>query len=169
MLADFLSQHSASKRKLATIILASVIGWSAGSQSVGAETRLKPEPGKWKLNEPFGKSEDARMNLSGAACVPTTPKFKSCLIANDEKKYAQFFSINGTTLNPRKLTLVSDEKKNPDAEGVAYADGFFYVTGSHGRGRHGDSDNDSSYAIFRIPVDSMTGLPKFKPNEGCRR
>ena len=167
MLADFLSRHSASKRKLATIILASMIGWSAGSESVGAETRLKPEPGEWKLSEPFGKSEDARMNLSGAACVPTTPKFKSCLIANDEKKYAQFFSINGTTLKPRKrrLILLSDEKKDPDAEGVAYADGFFYVTGSHGRSRHGDSDNDSSYAVFRIPVDSTTGAPKFEPDQ----
>lgn len=105
------------------------------------------------------------MNLSGAACVPTTPKFRSCLIANDEKKYAQFFSINGTTLKPRKLIRLSDEKKDPDAEGVAYADGFFYVTGSHGRSRHGDSDNDSSYVVFRFPVTPSTGLPKFKPDE----
>ena len=105
------------------------------------------------------------MNLSGAACVPTRPKFRSCLIANDEKKYAQFFSISGTTLKPRKLIRLSDEKKDPDAEGVAYADGFFYVTGSHGRSRHSDSDNDSSYAVFRIPVDPATGAPKFAPDE----
>jgi hypothetical protein len=167
MLAAFLSQHSASKRKLAAVIFTGMIGWSAGSGPAGAETKLKPELAKWKISEPFEKNEEARMNLSGAACVPTTPKFKSCLIANDQKKYAQFFSINGTTLKPRKRKLIrlSDEKKDPDAEGVAYADGFFYVTGSHGRSRHGDSDNDSSYAVFRVPVDPTTGVPKFAPDE----
>ena len=105
MLAAFLSQHSASKRKLAAVIFTGMIGWSAGSGPAGAETKLKPELAKWKISEPFEKNEEARMNLSGAACVPTTPKFKSCLIANDQKKYAQFFSINGTTLKPRKRKL----------------------------------------------------------------
>ena len=167
MLTAFLSQHSASRRKLAAVIFMSMIGCSIELGSAGAETKLKPEAVKWKVSEPFKKNEEARMNLSGAACVPTTPKFKSCLIANDEKKYAQFFSINGTTLKPRKRKLIrlSDEKKDPDAEGVAYADGFFYVTGSHGRSRHGDSDNNSSYVVFRIPVDPATGAPKFEPDE----
>ena len=39
------------------------------------------------------------------------------------------------------------------------------MTGSHGRSRHSDTDNDSSYAVFRIPVDPATGVPKFKPDE----
>ena len=134
--------------------------------------KIAPEATPWKPASIFKKDDkdddfrdQPRMNLSGAACVPTTPKFRSCLIANDEKRYAQFFSINGTTLKPRKLIRLSDEKKDPDAEGVAYADGFFYVTGSHGRSRHGDSDNDSSYVVFRFPVDPTTGQPKFKPDE----
>src|ERR1043166_6819627 len=110
MLATFLSQHSISKRRLAVIIFTGMIGWSAGSGPAGAETKLEPEPVQWEISKPFEKNEEARMNLSGAACVPTTPKFKSCLIANDEKKYAQFFSIDGTTLKPRKLIRLSDEK-----------------------------------------------------------
>jgi hypothetical protein len=143
---------------------------SAGHAQLPA--KIAPEATPWKAASIFKKNarddklkDQPRMNLSGAACVPTTPKFKSCLIANDEKKYAQFFSIDGTTLKPRKLIRLSDEKKDPDAEGVAYADGFFYVTGSHGRSRHSDSDNDSSYAVFRIPVDPATGAPKFAPDE----
>jgi uncharacterized protein DUF3616 len=126
--------------------------------------RVAREPIQWTSKD-FEKNETARTNLSGAACVPTKPKFTSCLIANDEKKYAQFFKIDGDRLKPKDLIRLSDEKKNPDAEGVAYADGFFYVVGSHGRSRHGDSENDSSYVVFRIPVDPATGFPAFEPDE----
>jgi hypothetical protein len=134
--------------------------------------KIAPEPIQWTVSKNFKKNvekdkpkDQPRANLSGAACVPTTPKFTSCLIANDEKKYAQFFSIDGSRLKPQDLIRLSDEKKDPDAEGVAYADGFFYVIGSHGRSRHSDSDNDSSYVVFRIPVDPATGVSKFEPDE----
>jgi hypothetical protein len=110
----------------------------------------------------FAKVEKARINLSGAACVPTTPKFTSCLIANDDKKYAQFFTIDDATLSPTQVIRLSDANGDPDAEGVAYADGFFYVTGSHGRGRTHDEANDSSYVVFRFPVDPVTGIPPFE-------
>jgi hypothetical protein len=130
---------------------------------------VAPEKTKWEPSSIFEKDDKdddkenrPRMNLSGAACVPTRPKFTSCLIANDEKKYAQFFSIDGTTLSPLKLIRLSDEDKDPDAEGVAYAKGYFYVTGSHGRSRHGDTASRSSYAVFRFPVDPLTGVPPFK-------
>ena len=134
-------------------------------------SKIAPEAIQWTPASIFEKDaerdklrDQPRMNLSGAACVPTTPKFTSCLIANDEKKYAQFFSIDGHTLTPRKLIRLSDADKDPDAEGVAYAAGFFYVTGSHGRSRHSDSGNRSSYAVFRIPVDPATGSPIFEPD-----
>ena len=130
---------------------------------------IAPEEIEWMPSSSFEKDDKKekpknrpRMNLSGAACVPTTPKFTSCLIANDEKKYAQFFSIDGTTLSPLKLIRLSNEDKDPDAEGVAYAEGYFYVAGSHGRSRHGDKDNDASYAVFRFPVDPATAMPPFK-------
>ncbi|WP_081492462.1 MULTISPECIES: DUF3616 domain-containing protein [Bradyrhizobium] len=133
--------------------------------------KVAPDATAWKPasifkdNEKNEKLKDQpRMNLSGAACVPTTPKFTSCLIANDEKKYAQFFSIEGNVLVPKELILLSDEDKDPDAEGVAYSEGFFYVTGSHGRSRHNDKKNLSSYAVFRIAVDPQTGVPRTKPD-----
>jgi hypothetical protein len=134
-----------------------------------APRKIAPEATQWTAASIFEKNvagdklkDQPRMNLSGAACVPTTPKFTSCLIANDEKKYAQFFSIDGTTLKPLKLIRLSDAEKDPDAEGVAYADGFFYVTGSHGRSRTTDRPNDTSYAVFRFPVDPVTGVPPFE-------
>jgi hypothetical protein len=162
----------APRLSLAILLGCAVLTSAASTTQADQAPKVAPEETVWKPATIFEKhdkddefKDQPRMNLSGAACVPTTPKFRSCLIANDEKRYAQFFSINGATLKPRKLIRLSDEKKDPDAEGVAYADGFFYVIGSHGRGRHSDSDNDSSYAVFRFPVDPSTGLPKFKPNE----
>ncbi len=132
--------------------------------------KVAPEATTWKPASIFEKDSNdelkkkPRMNLSGAACVPTTPKFTSCLIANDEKKYAQFFSIEGNLLVPKDLIRLSDDDDDPDAEGAAYSEGFFYVTGSHGRSRHSDEKNLSSYTVFRIAVDPNTGAPKTKPN-----
>lgn len=141
----------------------------AAAASAAEVPKISPEAVTWAPSSIFRKADNdeeprkrPRMNLSGAACVPTTPKFTSCLIANDEKKYAQFFSIDGTTLKPQKLIRLSDADKDPDAEGVAYADGYFYVAGSHGRSRTNDSDNDSSYVVFRFPVDPATGVPPFE-------
>ena len=59
---------------------------------------LAPAATEWKVQPKFKKSDEARTNLSGAACVPTEPPFTSCLIVNDQKNYAQFFAIDGTKL-----------------------------------------------------------------------
>lgn len=125
---------------------------------------LAPQLPAWQLSEPFKKSADARTNISGAACAATSPAFKSCLVVNDEKKYAQFFVLEGTTINPGKVIRLLGDKASgdPDAEGAAYDDGYFYVIGSHGRKRHHpDDSNPTSYHLFRIPVDKTTGKPPF--------
>jgi hypothetical protein len=139
---------------------------AAADRASVAET-LTPVATEWKVQPKFKKSVEARTNLSGAACVPTEPPFVSCLIVNDQKKYAQFFAIDGATIVPGALIrLAGDETEgDPDAEGAAYADGFFYVIGSHGRSRHGDKAKDSSYAVFRFPVDRTTGRPPFQPSD----
>ena len=139
------------------------------SRAADTPRLIAPERIDWSVQSIFQKDDrddkfkdQPRMNLSGAACAETTPKFKACLIANDEKRYAQFFSIAGKMLSPGALIRMSDADNDPDAEGVAYAKGYFYVTGSHGRSRHSDKANETSYAVFRIPVDPETGLPKYK-------
>jgi len=139
----------------------------AGVPAGHAEQKLPPTATKWSLQDNFGKNVEARTNLSGAACARTAPPFASCLIANDEKKYAQFFSLDGNTVAPGKLIRLVDQDANgdPDAEGVAYSDGHFYVVGSHGRSRHGNKPNDSSYVVFRFPVDKTTGKPTFAVSE----
>lgn len=143
----------------ARIFLFAAIVTLAPATPVAADM-LEPQSPAWQLTEPFKKSTDARTNLSGAACATST----SCLIVNDEKKYAQFFVIEGTTINPGKvIKLLGDQASgDPDAEGAAYDDGYFYVIGSHGRKRHHPEDsNPTSYHLFRIPVDKTTGKPAF--------
>ena len=165
------SEHVVPRRSLATLVgCVLLVAMSAGHAQ--QPPRIAPEATSWKPAAIFEKNDkdddlkdQPRMNLSGAACVPTTPKFTSCLIANDEKRYAQFFSIEGNVLVPRKLIRLSDADKDPDAEGVAYAQGFFYVTGSHGRSRSTNKDNDTSYAVFRFAVDPITGIPKVEPSD----
>jgi hypothetical protein len=105
--------------------------------------------------------------MSGIGCAgPTT----HCLAANDEKKYAQFFDIDGKVIRPAEvIRLLADkigpnEMKEIDAEAVAYAPGVpdhYYVTGSHGRARNGGL-RLSSFQLFRFAVDPADGRPTFK-------
>lgn len=137
------------------------------SLGLADQPKLAPTAVTWTLTSSFEKNAEARTNLSGAACVPTTPPFRSCLIANDQKKYAQFFSIEGTSIAPRAVIRLVDQDADgdPDAEGVAYDDGYFYIVGSHGRSRDSDKANASSYVVFRFPVDKKSGAPPFKVSE----
>jgi hypothetical protein len=146
-------------------VLAALAGVGAPPPLAG-QTKLKPVA-EWKVAVDFSKSRDARANLSGAACANTTPPFQSCVIVNDEKKYAQFFRINGKTLEPEKIIRLLDDdvKGDPDAEAAAYSDGYFYITGSHGRSRNSDNPNKTSYVVFRFAVDKTTGKPSFKVSD----
>lgn len=126
---------------------------------------------EWKVDPAFQKDDKARSSISGAACVTGTVH---CIAVNDEKKYAQFFDIDGSTLRPRQLIrLLPDEiqgvdMKEIDAEGVHYAPpaaagapGFYYVTGSHGLTRKRGTFSPSAFFLFRFPVDPSTGRPSY--------
>src|SRR3954451_8536055 len=110
----------------------------------------------------FAKGMGARMNISGAACAPTEPLFQSCLAVNDDKKYAQFFRIDGTTIVPGQVIQLLGEHADhdPDTEAAAYHDGYFYVLGSHGRSRPGTM-YESVQFVFRFPVNPLFGSPRF--------
>lgn len=89
----------------------------------------------------------------------TQPAFRSCLAVNDQKKYAQFFSIFGNTIVPGSVVrLLGDGADgDPDAEGAAYHNGYFYVVGSHGRGRHSGKLGAASFLVFRFAAIMQSG------------
>ncbi len=112
-------------------------------------------------------NDKAGLNLSGVACGGSDGKLRWCLAVNDEKFYAQFFSIKNGRIHPGERIRLSDsargyENDEIDAEAVAYSKGFFYIVGSHGRGRNTHRYSPSSYLIFRFPVNQVTGKPEFE-------
>jgi hypothetical protein len=129
-----------------------------------------PAPVAWTVSPDFKKGEDARKNLSGAACSPRS-NFNFCLAVNDEKKYAQFFTVGERSLRPTDLIrLLPDEVDGVemdeiDAEAVAVSDAdavpaYFYVTGSHGLSRTSGEFRPSQFYVFRFPLDG-DGMPAF--------
>jgi hypothetical protein len=135
-----------------------------------AQPTVQPTGPAWPVQPQFEKSTKAREAISGAACAPTSTPV--CLAGNDEKKYAQFFSIKDKTLIPGELIrLVPDEENGVefgelDIEGVAYDRGFFYAIGSHGAPRKEDKEFDPTrFLIFRFKVNEQTGKPAFKFSE----
>ena len=118
------------------------------------------------------KSED----VSGIACAASSGFPRLCVVADDETQGAQIVILKEGELIAgsfiRLINDVYDEKPvELDAEGVAYADGSFYVIGSHGRARHestaadlakSDAKAAASRHLFRIrfapdSVDLRTG------------
>jgi len=146
---------------LARIVLAALL--ALAPLQVHGET-LQPVAA-WSVQGDFEKNDEARTNLSGAACTTHTPPFHSCLIVNDQKNYAQFFSIDGTRLVPGAVVrLRESDDGDPDLEGAAFDRGFFYAIGSHGRSRWANKPNDTSYAVFRFAV-GRNGKPRAAMSE----
>ncbi len=118
--------------------------------------------------DPDFRKKRAAENLSGAVCAGSSGRNRWCLAVNDEKKYAQFFSLKGRKVVPTKRIRLlpsskGDEKTAEiDAEGVAYEDGFVYVAGSHGLSRDTNKFRKSQFLVFRFPVNPKTGRPAFK-------
>jgi len=131
-----------------------------------AQSTLQPAGPPWPVAPEFKKDAKARKAISGAACVPTSPPV--CLAGNDEKQYAQFFTIQDKTLVPDALIRLVPDQENGvafdelDIEGVAYDGGFFYLIGSHGAPRTRDKPFDPSRCLLvRFQVNPQSGKPDF--------
>lgn len=132
-----------------------------------AQPTIAPNGPPWKVKPAFEKSDKVREAISGAACALTLPP--TCLAINDEKNYAQFFSIKGRKIDPSRLIRLVPDKEDGvefgelDAEGVAYDRGFFYIAGSHGAPRRpGSAIDPSRFFILRFRVNERTGKPRFR-------
>ncbi|WP_346898031.1 DUF3616 domain-containing protein [uncultured Roseibium sp.] len=115
----------------------------------------------WKEGPHFAGKKKVRKSISGAACAPVVPP--ACIAALDEENRTQFFTISDRTLKPGPVMAIVEDNGNgdPDTEGAAYADGFFYLLGSHGLSRKKGKFHLSSFLVFRFPVDKKTGKPAF--------
>lgn len=137
------------------------------------EARDATWPVKGKLvGEPKGRGGDAEearkaRDVSGIACASTSGFPRICVVADDETQGAQIVVLHDGRLVAGDFIRLTDETRDGeplelDAEGVAYADGAFYVVGSHGRPRHRDRGADDAEStaktratrkIFRLRFD----------------
>ena len=153
-----------------SIALLAAVSWAAPTLA-----QSQPWPVKGKL---FGQANDAvgadfkkSEDVSGIACATETDFPRLCLIADDEAPGAQIVILkDGEIIAGSFIPLVSDVyvtgKGNKrvaelDAEAVAYADGSFYVTGSHGRPRN--TDNATAAADARAAVTRRIFKITFPP------
>lgn len=94
-------------------------------------------PVKGKL---VGKDGDKSENVSGIACRSGQVFPRTCVVIDDERQEAQFVTIEDGELRAgESIPLITDRFADKpiefDGEGVAFADGLYYVTGSHGHPR----------------------------------
>ena len=109
---------------------------------------LAKDQGTWAvkgklLGKPDKKSED----VSGIACATPQGFPRACVVIDDNSQAAQFVTVNdGDIVVGASIPLIDNSFEGKalelDGEGVAYADGFFYVIGSHGHPRDSDHKLD---------------------------
>ena len=150
--------------------------WTVNHKLIGKPRERTPD------NDPNHKSKD----VSGIACATQSGFPRICLAADDETQGAQIVVLKDGKLEAGDfIRLIYNEHKGElvelDAEGVAFANGFFYVIGSHGRPRHASDEvkeaknrakAQASRHLFRVrfdlsAVDSdgrLTGAAEIKPS-----
>jgi Protein of unknown function (DUF3616) len=119
----------------------------------------------------FQKKGEKSTDISGIAC--TADGFpRACMVIDDDMQAAQFVAVREGELKAGDaIRLIADEFQGDplelDGEGVAYANGSFYVIGSHGhpRDKHHRLDPFANRAEIdaRIAASSQIVRIRLKP------
>jgi Protein of unknown function (DUF3616) len=171
-------------RALALAVLGGTISvaCSAPDSTTLSPTRI------YQVTSPFTDDDgDVAMNISGLACIPMDAAPSTCLVIDDQGRFAQIAIIgNGQIAAGVRLPLIGKKPsrdtvgqppaetgcsdgerkfRDLDGEAVAYAAPFFYVAGSHGCSRHSNKFRSSSFILARIPDARIAGAaPSFDPS-----
>jgi hypothetical protein len=122
----------------------------------GAPPAIAKEPVAWPVKgKILGKGGQKSIDVSGIACSTTRSFPRSCLLIDDNLQSAQIVTVrDGLIIAGRMIRLISNKHKGKrlelDGEGVAYADGYYYVMGSHGHPRDSKRSLDSSRDADKI-------------------
>jgi Protein of unknown function (DUF3616) len=113
----------------------------------------------WTVKEKlFGEKDNRSKDVSGIACNSPAGFPRSCLLVDDESQGAQIVIVqDGEIVAGQVIPLIDDRDDDDepielDGEGVAFANGFFYVIGSHGHPR--DKNNDLDPVKDRRKIES---------------
>ena len=146
---------------------------SSGYRGVAAAQDERVWQVKGKLEGEDGKKSK---NVSGIACTADTGFPRACLVVDDNLRRAQLVTVkDGEIVAGEPVPLIDKPPDGKslelDGEGVAYADGFFYVIGSHGHPRDKekklDPDRDAAKIGARIAAASQLIRVRVSPATGA--
>lgn len=134
-----------------SVALLLVVSWQAPT----AARDVWPVHGKLE-----GKKGKRSKDVSGIACMAEQGFPRRCLVIDDNLQAAQFVEVSdGEIQVGDMMSLIDDRFKDEplelDGEGVAYADGFFYVIGSHGHPRDREHELGRREISARIRASSQ--------------
>lgn len=156
--------------RLLSLLAAALLGASfAHAATLAPEQRFRTL-GDFSGKRPGRVAHD----VSGLACMPVANGAQRCLLINDEGSFAQFARIAENRITPGATLPVVGTDASPDTlgqppqgicrapgrfaeldgEAVAYADGAFYLAGSHGCSRNKGEFRLSAFHLARIKVDA---------------
>jgi hypothetical protein len=151
-----------------------VCGSVAGSPARAADSDTWPVHvtlvgKKDKKDNKYKTAED----ISGIACATSHGFPRSCLVIDDNVQAAQFVTVkDGEMTAGETVRLIDnnfdDKDLELDGEGVAYADGFYYVIGSHGYPRDSDHKLDSKKDAAKIAarIAASSQIVRFRADDG---
>jgi hypothetical protein len=136
-------------RRLAALAAMS-FGLLAAGQLMARDGDTWPVHGKL-----LGKDDKKSVDVSGIACAKSQGLPRSCLVIDDNVQHAQFVMVrDGELIAGDTIALIDNSFDGKDleldGEGVAYADGFYYVIGSHGHPRDSRHDHDREKDAAKI-------------------
>jgi len=176
------------KPRTLAIAVAALYGTTSIACSGRDSTTVLSPTHIYQVTAPFTDDDGGvAMNISGLACMPTDATPSTCLVIDDQGRFAQVAIIgNGQVASGSRLPLVGrkpsrntvgqppaetgcsgGERKfrDLDGEAVAYAAPFFYVVGSHGCSRHSNKFRSSSFILARIPERQVASAARtFDPS-----
>jgi hypothetical protein len=131
----------------------------------GAPSAVAGNPDVWTVEgRLLGKDGKKSTDISGIACSTAEGFPRSCLVIDDNLQSAQYLVVRrGKLVAGDSVRLISNKYKGKllelDGEGIAYADGYYYVMGSHGhprdRERKLDPIKDADKTRARIAASSQ--------------
>jgi len=128
----------------------------------------------WPVNgKLLGKEDKKAKDVSGIACNAADSLPRTCLLVDDETQGVQIVIVReGEVTAGEFIPLIDDtfagEPVELDGEGVAFADGSFYVIGSHGHPRDKkkklDKTKDATKIAASIKANSRVIRLRFSPS-----
>jgi hypothetical protein len=127
-------KHRARVTQAPVLAFLSVFSLVAG----GVLPAIAKDPEEWLVKgRLFGQYGKKSTDISGIACSTAKGFPRSCLVIDDNLQSGQFVVVRqGELVAGNLVRLISNTYRGKrlelDGEGVTYADGYYYVIGSHG-------------------------------------